>query len=241
MLGGGPASTSPGDFGQRGAREPAEGVLPPAWLSKRIIFVPSTPLAPGRGSASVRRPLRAGDWTLRELEGAASEIASWRASLTDTSRYCLTAAFRQSLGAGVRWRYLRINPVVEAGKNPQPRTEDCVSFTRTAIDALDAEPGPVYGPLVVFAAETGLRTNEWAALERRDVDMNGQAVVVQRRVTDGVVTPYPKTERSRRRVPLTDRALVAYRRLLARLDTTVVFPAPAGGYLNLDNFRTREW
>jgi integrase len=188
-------------------------------------------------------PARAhfGDWTLRELEGAANEIASWRAGLTDTSRYRLTAAFRQSLGAGVRWRYLRVNPAVEAGKNPQPRTEEFVPFTREEIDALDAELGAVYGPLVVFAAETGLRTNEWAALERRDVDMKGLAVVVQRRVADGVVTPYPKTERSRRRVPLTDRALAAYKRLPARLDTTVVFPAPAGGYVNLDNFRTREW
>ena len=42
-------------------------------------------------------------------------------------------------------------------------------------------------------------------------------------------------------MPLTARALAAYRRLPARLDTPLVFPAPKGGYLSLDNWRTREW
>lgn len=184
---------------------------------------------------------RFGDWTLRDLEGAAADVAAWRAGLKDASRYRLTGAFRQALGAAVRWRYMRTNPAVEAGRNPQPRAEEFVPFSRSEIDMLDAELGDVYGSLIVFAAETGLRTNEWAALERRDVDQKGRAVVVQRRVSRGVVTPYPKTARSRRRIPLTERALAAYKRLPARLDTTVVFPAAAGGYLNLDNWRTREW
>jgi hypothetical protein len=54
----------------------------------------------------------------------------------------------------------------------------------------------------------GLRTNEWTAVERRDI-VRGEkpAVLVQRRFSDGVETPYPKT--SRRRVPLTPRALEA--------------------------------
>jgi integrase len=56
-----------------------------------------------------------------------------------------------------------------------------------------------------------------------------------------VLTPFPKTERSRRRVPLTARALAAYKRLPPRLDTALVFPAPRGGYVSLDNFRTRDW
>jgi integrase len=184
---------------------------------------------------------RFGTWTLAELEGAAADVAAWRVRLSDTSRYRLTLAFRQALNAAVRWRYLTINPVAQAGANPQPRTEEFQPFTLTEIDSLDAELGPTNGPLVVFAAETGLRTNEWAALERRDIDQTGRAVAVQRRVSDGIVTPYPKTERSRRRVPLTARALNAYRRLPARLDTTLVFPAPQGGYLSLDNWRTREW
>jgi integrase/recombinase XerD len=182
-----------------------------------------------------------GGFTLRELEGAAADIARWRAGLPDTSRYRLTSALRQALGAAVRWGYLRTNPAVDAGRNPQPRKEELFPFSRDEIDALDAELGPVNGPLVVFAAETGLRTNEWAALERRDIDLTGPAVGVQRRVSDGRVTPYPKTARSRRRVPFTARALGALDRLPPRIDTPLLFPAPRGTYIGLDTWRTRVW
>ncbi len=201
-------------------------------------------------AASTRRslaerlaPARAqfGTWKLRELEGAADDVAAWRASLASTSRYRLMGAFRQSLAAAVRWRYLTANPAVDAGRNPQPRLEELRPFTREQIDALAIELGKFYGPLVVFAAETGLRTNEWAALERRDVDKAAKAVTVQRRVTDGVLTGYPKTERSRRRVPLTTRAWEALETLPPRLDTPLVFPAKRGGYIGLDTWRTREW
>jgi hypothetical protein len=62
---------------------------------------------------------------------------------------------------------------VEAGRNPEPRSEELLPFTPAEIDALAIEIGPVFGPLVVFCAETGLRTNEWTALERRDIDRSG--------------------------------------------------------------------
>jgi integrase len=184
---------------------------------------------------------RFGDWTLRELEGAAGDVATWRAALSDTSRYRLTLAMRQTLNAAMRWRYLRTNPVADAGANPVPRSEEFAPFTREEIDALDQELGVPNGPLVVFAAETGLRTNEWVALERRDVDKAGEVVTVQRRFADGVLTNFPKTERSRRSVPLTGRALAAYERLPAQLETRLVFPAPKGGHILIDNWRTREW
>jgi integrase len=182
-----------------------------------------------------------GDWTLSELEGAAADVAAWRATLPATSRYRLTSALRQALAAAVRWRYITRNPAIEAGRNPQPRAEELQPFAVEEIDALAEELGPVYGPLVVFAAETGLRTNEWAALERRDVDRPGRAVTVQRRYADGVLTPFPKTVRSRRRVPLTARALAALEVVPPRLDTPLLFPAAQGGHIGLDTWRTREW
>jgi integrase len=201
-------------------------------------------------TASTRRtlaerlaPSRAvfGTWPLRELEHAAADVAAWRAQLPATARYRLTSAARQALAAACRWGYTTRNPVADAGRNPQPRLEELHPFTPGEVEALAIELGPLYGPLVVFAAETGLRTNEWVALERRDLDRPGRALVVQRRYADNVLTPYPKTERSRRRVPLTARALSALDALPARLDTPLLFPAPQGGHIGLDTWRTREW
>ena len=182
-----------------------------------------------------------GAWTLRELEHAAGDIARWRAGLPDSSRYRLTSALRQALAAAVRWQYVARNPAVDAGRNPMPTSEELRPFSRDEIDALARELGPTYGPLVVFAAETGLRTHEWVALERRDLDRAARVATVQRRYADGVLTGYPKTRRSRRRVPLTVRAEKALDALPAQLRSPLVFPAPKGGYLRLDNWRHRDW
>jgi integrase len=184
---------------------------------------------------------RFGDFTLRELEGAAADIAGWRTSLPESARYRLHASLRQALEAAVRWGYLKTNPAVQAGHNPQPRRPEIDPFTRDEVDALAVELGNVYGPLAIFAAETGLRTNEWVGAHRKDIDRAGPAIGVQRRVADGKMTPYPKTARSRRRVPLSARALEAADSLPPRIDTPVLFPAVQGGYIGLDTWRSREW
>jgi integrase len=177
---------------------------------------------------------------LRELEGAADDIAAWRATLSDTSRYRLMSAFRQTLGAAVPWRYIARNPAA-AERNQQPRPEELRPFEPEQIDAIAAELGFAFGPLVVVAAETGLRPEEWIALERRDKDRFATAVTVQRKYANGKLTPYLKTHRSRRRVPLTARAAEALERIPARLDTPLLFPASQGGYIGLDTWRAREW
>jgi integrase len=87
-------------------------------------------------------------------------------------------------------------------------------------------------PLVPFAAATGLRRQEWATLERADVDRERRLVHVHRT---------RKTAGSVRQVPLSPRALSALDRVPPRLDTRLLFPSPSGVQIDLGNFRRREW
>ena len=174
------------------------------------------------------------------VERRPREIAEWSSTLGDY-RYAVVGALRQALDAAVRWGYCEQNAAKLAGPNPQPKAREIAPFTLAEVDALAVELGPVFGPLVLFAAETGLRPEEWIALERSDVLRDATAVLVERVVTDGRLRPYGKTARSRRRVPLTPRAFLAVDEVPARLDSRLLFPAAKGGYIGLDSWRSREW
>lgn len=76
---------------------------------------------------------------------------------------------------------------------------------------------------------------------RRDIDRRTGILTVRRTVSSGEVVELTKTERSRRQVPLTDRAVDALDAIPPRLDTGLVFPASQGGVLNADNWRRRVW
>ena len=103
-----------------------------------------------------------------------------------------------------------------------------------------AELGPRYGSMVLFAAATGLRPGEWIALEHRDIDRDNRLVYVRRafRVTRLKTT---KTNTARA-VPLQRTALDALDKLPSPPGaTSLLFPAPEGGYLDLHNWRSRLW
>lgn len=178
---------------------------------------------------------------LRDLERMSGDIATWQARLPDRSRYGVVQALRQTIGAAVRWGYMTRNPAVLAGRNRQPSPRPVRAFTRGEIDALAAELSARYRPLPAFAAATGLRPEEWQALERRDIDRGERIVNVLRTVSGGEVVELGKTSGARRQVPLSRRALAALDDLPPRLDTPLLFPAPAGGLLCLNNWRRREW
>jgi integrase len=182
-----------------------------------------------------------GDVPLADLERQALEIAAWRAGLPDRLRYPATSALRQALEAAIRWELISENPAKKAGKNPQPKAREVRPLTAAELELVTGELGARDAVLVRFAAETGLRPCEWIALERRDVDRTAGVVLVEREHVEGVTKPYGKTTASRRRVPLTLRALEALDELPTRLDTRLLFPGERGGYLNLRNWRAREW
>lgn len=182
-----------------------------------------------------------GNVPLRDLARMTDEVAAWRARQPQGVRYGRTGALRQALAAAVRWGYMPTNPAAQAGRNRQPPPRVVRAFTRAELDAIAAELAPAYAPLPVFAAATGLRPEEWQALERRDIDRRAGLLNVRRTVSSGEVVEVAKTARSRRQVPLTRRALAALDAMPARLDTPLVFPAAHGSVVNLDNWRRRVW
>lgn len=182
-----------------------------------------------------------GDVRLRELERMVDEIAAWQARQPERVRYARMSALRQTLAAAVRWGHMTTNPATLAGRNRQPAPRGVRAFSRAELDAIAAELAPEYATLPAFAAATGLRPEEWQALERRDVDRRAGIVTVRRTVSDGEVVELAKTTRSMRQVPLSRRALEALDAIPPRLDTPLIFPAARGGLLNLDNWRRRVW
>ena len=97
-----------------------------------------------------------GDWTLRELEDAAGDVAAWRAALSDTSRYRLTSALRQALGAAVRWRYIAATrPSTPAATRSRARRSCSRSRRRAGRRARRSSSARSTGRSSSFAAETG--------------------------------------------------------------------------------------
>jgi len=78
-------------------------------------------------------------------------------------------------------------------------------------------------------------------LEWRDVSLADGVVRVERTFAKGQRKDFGKTARSRRRVPLTSRGADSLRALPRRIDAALVFPNGRGGYVDLNNWRRREW
>jgi integrase len=169
------------------------------------------------------------------------EVAAWQVHLPSRARHGIVQAFRRCLDAAVRWGHTSANPAKLAGPNPKTPRRTIRPYTRAEIDAIGAELSPAYRPLPHFGSATGLRPEEWLVLGRADIDRRNGVVNVRRTLSDGEVVELAKTDRSRRQVPLTRRALAALDGVPPRLDTTLLFPAVRGGVLNIDNFRRREW
>jgi integrase len=141
---------------------------------------------------------------------------------------------------------VRVKPLDEnvacAVPNPEPKRREVPAFaTVNELQAVGQELAQPFAPLPVFVGLTGLRPEEWIALERRSVDKREGAVHVRRVYTDGQVKLYGKQARSLRAVPLPQAAADALEALPARIDTPLLFPGKRGGFLNLHEWRRDEW
>jgi integrase len=183
-----------------------------------------------------------GDRRLEEFDyaGTRLELEAWRARLPGSLRYPATRALKQALRAAVERRLIDHDPAAFL-RNPQPKAREIEPITVDDLVLLAEELGPFDRSLVTFAWATGLRPCEWLALERRDVDRQAGVIHVEREHVEGETKPYGKTAASRRRVPMSTRALLAIDELPPRLDTPLLFPGVRGRHLNLRNWRARVW
>jgi integrase len=180
-----------------------------------------------------------GERRLNQLRSPA--IAAWRMTIPPGHRFEATQALRQVLARAVSWGLLDVNPAKLGVENPQRRyTEKRPFDSWDELHALAGRLGPRHGPMVLFAAATGLRPGEWLALEQRDIDREAEVVYVRRTLRNGRIKT-PKTKASVRAVPLQAVALAALDELPSHTEHPLLFPSMRGGYLDLHNFRNRNW
>lgn len=156
---------------------------------------------------------------------------------------CLRGAFTYAVRHGLMER----NPAADLVL-PAVRQADRVPWTSAELRAfLAAIPeDDELAPLWITAAWTGMRQGELLGLRWQDVDLDRGSLVVRRslaRLPGPTGTRYvleePKTERSRRTIPLTPATVAALRELRKRqlsaprkLDQGLVFATPAGSPLD---------
>ena len=125
------------------------------------------------------------------------------------------ASAAAGLNRAVAWKLIDDNPAKRGVPNPGRRCREQRPFDSWAqIRSLAERLGPSFGPMVVFAAATGLRPSELFALEQGDVDRAAGVVQVRRAYANGRVKQ-TKTRLSRRAVPLQAIALEALDQLRA--------------------------
>lgn len=103
-----------------------------------------------------------GEQPIDELSGR--DIATWRMTLPAGHRFEATQALRQVFARAVAWEFIAINPAKTGVDNPVPvRREQRPFESWQQLRLLATALGPRYGPMILFAAATGLRPGEWIA------------------------------------------------------------------------------
>ena len=168
------------------------------------------------------------------------EVYAWRLTVPEGHRFEATQALRQVLNRAVAWGLLDYNPAKLGVPNPPRRAREKRPFESwQQVEAVAAQLGPVYGPMVIFAAATGLRPSELFGLEQRDVDRQAGVVYIRRAYANGRIK-HTKTRLSTRAVPLQAKALDALDQLPAS-DNPILFPNTRGGRIDFRIFGRKHW
>jgi len=151
------------------------------------------------------------------------------------------------LSAAVDNELLGRNPL-RGVKAPRVEAEPMRFLTHEEVATLASAIDARYRALVFVAAYSGLRAGELIALRRKHVDLLHRTITVTEQVqyiAGAHVVSAPKTAAGRRSVALPrvvadalDAHMCAYAEPGA---DALVFAAPEGGYLRLENFRKRVW
>jgi integrase len=189
-----------------------------------------------------------GERPLRSVEQY--ELQAWRKTLSPGARHNVTRATKQMYAQCVDWGWLHADESPAARlKNPRPNRPEVKPPPWESVLAISDEIDQRYEGLPEFAAGTGLRPEEWVALERADFDYEARVVRVRRVYSQAIWTELGadgrKTRLQRRDVPLRQVVLDAlarrHEKLPTRIDTPLMFPAPRGGPINIDRWRQRDW
>jgi integrase len=167
-------------------------------------------------------------------------IAAWRARLPEGKRYRSLRSLRQVLAAAQRWKWIEDNPAALV-KNPEPKPGEIHPFDSwLEIDAIGDELDATGVALVVFLCGTGVRPEEAFGGEWRDVDLERRVFMVRRAFAKGRLKDYAKTTGSRRAVPLRAKVVTVLEQMPVKR-RGILFPAPEGGRIDINNFRHRSW
>jgi integrase len=170
------------------------------------------------------------------------ELDVWRSQHPALSAHYIFRAFRQVLEYAVSMQVLEANPTARIRNTRAARRSELRPFESwEEVEAIAAELDPRYAAIPAVLVGTGLRPEELWALERRDIDLDGSVLSVERVYSNRTLKEPGKSSRQRRRVPLRERVVAALRGLPPRLDTPLLFPAARGGYMDGEKFRYRDW